>query len=94
MAKLAGLFLSLLFVAVNADPNYTIPADRCVNPDGFNACLSPVNSRAQTCESQANGNTDQIATCAQVATEFTLYCVWQDCWNIVRVPVASRVFQN
>lgn len=89
MAKLTGLTLSLLLIAVSAGPNYTIPAARCVNPDGFNACLEPVNSQAQTCESQANGDTDQITACAQVATEFTLYCIWQDCWNIVRLPWRS-----
>lgn len=88
MARLAALSFFFLLAVVNAAPNYTIPADRCVNPEAFNACLEPVNSQAQTCDSEANGDTNHIAACAQVATEFTLYCVWQDCWNIVRFPTA------
>ncbi|KAF2163546.1 hypothetical protein M409DRAFT_26159 [Zasmidium cellare ATCC 36951] len=98
MVKFSGLALSLLFAIVSAAPNYTIPVERCISPNGFNSCQSQVNSVAQNCESTAGGDQDKIAACAQVATEFTLNCVYEDCWNIVYScevqELASLVAQN
>ncbi|KAK4501037.1 hypothetical protein PRZ48_006843 [Zasmidium cellare] len=98
MVKFSGFALSLWLTIATAAPNYTIPAERCVSPDGFNSCQSQVDSTAQTCQSNANGDQDKITACAQVATEFNLNCVYENCWNIVYScdvqELASLVAQN
>src|ERR1700733_6207713 len=85
----ALLALSHQVLAQNAT---TITSAGCVNPSGFNSCITDANNQETTCINEAGGNDELIIGCGWQKDVNELMCYMSDCWN--KVGFSPMFFPN